>query len=684
MTRNAVIGQLGLFRPDSDWRPPSELPDLRGRPIVAIDTETRDDGLSANKGPGWALGPAGYLCGVAYAADGVKGYIPVAHPESENFPLDNVIRWVSDLFASGTRIVFHNGPYDIGWLGSYGVPDPVTIDDTSAAAVMLDETHRSYSLDACLAREGLPLKNKDLLNDAARAYGGDPAKAAAYLYLMPSKFVGPYAEDDAARTLDLWQRYEPQLKAQGVWDAYRLEMDLIPIVVAMRRRGIRVDLDRAEQVAAAMRLNVERLCDIATNRLVNRRRVTIQDLRSPQWLATAFSNEGLRFPRTAKTGQGSFSKEWMQKSEHWLPRLVVEARAYEDAASKFVDGFIMSFAHRGRLHAEVHQFLTDDGGTRSQRFSYSNPPLQQMPRVAEGPDDGPLAAGENPWEFFGGIGGAIRGLFLPERGEAWGAFDYSQQEPRITVHFAAATGCAGVEDALRRYNENPRTDYHRMVADMTGFPRPRAKILNLAMTYGRGARTTAEELGVSLDEGKRIIEEYHSRLPYIRPLEELCRNRANSRGYIRLIDGARMHYNEWDGGWLDNDVRADALMRGKRLEPCRIEEARQRASDPDHPWYGRKLRRADTRKALNNLVQGSAARQTKKAIVDVHRAGYLPLIQMHDEIGVSVSSGKQVREIHDIVRDAIPLRVPVVVDAEIGRTWGEAKYSWEEYEKKFL
>src|SRR5690606_28284025 len=282
-------------------------------------------------------------------------------------------------------------------------------------------------------------------------------------------------------------------------------------------RGIRVNLDRAERVAAAFRQRVNNLLTYATRELQGRirRSVTMEDLLSPGWLAAQFDMENIKFPRTAKTGQGSFSADWMEKHAHWLPRLVVEARTYENAASKFVENFVMSYAHRSRLHAEVHQFRTDDGGTRSQRFNYSPPALQQRPGIEEGKDGNPLPAGDAPWEFYGGIGGAIRGLFESEKDTAWGAFDYSQQEPRITIHFASVCNIAGAEAAVQRYQENPRTDYHQMVADMTGMPRKPAKILNLAMTYGKGKYATAVELGVSLEEAEELINQYHSKLSYI-------------------------------------------------------------------------------------------------------------------------------------------------------------------------
>lgn len=669
MARKHVDGQLGLFKPESDWVMPRELPDLRGRRAVAIDTEEKDDGLGAGRGPGWALGPAGYICGVSWATEGSIGYAPIAHPETDCFPKENVWRWLTDLHKSGTRIVFHNGPYDIGWLGTEGVPAPVLFEDTSCAAVMLDEQQRSYSLDNCAAREGIPGKDKTLLADAVEAYGGNRKNPAADLWRLPAKYVGPYAEADGVATLGLWGRYEPALRAQDVWDAYRTEIDLIPLVVEMRRRGIRVNLDRAEQVAKEFRAKSRAYLDEIGAITGMRRQVTIDDIRSNSWMVNVFAIEKINFPRTAKSGQGSFSQDWMENHEHPLPRAVVKALRYEDAATKFCENFLMSYASRGRLHAEVHQFKTDDGGTRSQRFSYSNPPLQQMPGT------------EKPTTKEMGI--AIRGCFLPEKGELWCSNDYSQQEPRLTVHFAALCRAKGAQTAVDRYIDNPRTDYHSMVAEMTGKVRSVAKILNLGMTYGKGKHSLAAELGLPLDEAEVILEEYHHRLPFIKDLEDIAKRKSAQRGFIRLIDGARMHYNEWEGGWMEYEDRKNAIARGKLLTPCSLEEARKRQQDPDHPWSKTRLRRADTRKALNNLIQGSAARQTKRAMLEMWRQGIVPLIQMHDEVGASVASEKESQVIAQIMVETTPLLVPVIVDTELGDTWGTAKSSWADAVEKY-
>lgn len=671
-------GQLGLFKPETRWTVPTELPDLRGRPLVAIDTEGKDDGLLHGKGPGWALGPMGYTAGVSWAAEGSQGYAPVRHPDTENFAPENVWRWLDDLFRSGTRVVMHNSPYDIGWLGCYGVAPPDNLEDTLAACVQLDETHYKYSLDACCARAGIPGKDESLLRDAVEAFGGDRNKPKEHLWRLPAQYVGPYAEQDAVATLELWRQTEGALRAQDVWDAYKTETDLVPMTVAMRRRGVRIDTDLAERTKVEFRAASQTALEEIGELLGLGRAASMEEIRSPRQMEQWFSREKIGYPRTAKTGQGSFSAKWMKTHQHPLPRACVMASQFEEAAHKFIENFMLGFSVRGRIHAEIHQFLSDDGGTVSHRLSYSEPPLQQMTSPDKDPRD---EQGQLIWEKA--IGTKIRLCFLPEKGKLWLASDYSQQEPRLTVHFASVCNARGAQAAVDRYIDQPRTDYHRMVAEMTGKPRPVAKILNLAMTYGKGKHSTAEELGVELSEAERIIAEYHERLPFIKALEEIAKRRANDRGFIRLIDGARMHYNSWEGGWVDWDERRAAEAAGKRMTPCSREEALERQADPDHPWSKTRLRRADTRKALNNLIQGSAARQTKRAMREMWRAGYTPLLQMHDELDNDVDSPEQVREIERIMIETTPLVVPTVVDSEVGPNWGQAKMSWDECVAKY-
>jgi Mesyanzhinovviridae DNA polymerase len=668
--RKWLSGQLGLFQPESDWVPPAELPDLRGRPVVALDCETMDKGLQDSRGPGWAFGASGqgYICGVSWAAEGTNGYAPLAHPESNNFDKRQVIDWINDLIRSGTRLLFHNASYDFGWLQVNGVDfTGAKIDDTLAACVMVDENEFAYSLDDCCRRAGIPGKDTALLREAVESVvGGNPAKAREEIFKIPAKYAGPYAETDARQTFQLWNQTEPALRTQELTGAYETEMGLVPMVVAMRRRGIRLNTDRIHQLMAKYTaLRDEALKQIG-DLMDLRRAAKMEEIRSSRKMEEWFEREHIGFPRTGKTRQGSFTKDWMEKHTHPLPRACALADMYEESKSKFLGNFLLGYEYQGRVHAEIHQYRSDTGGTRSHRFSYSEPPLQQMPS----PDKDPVY----------GIGLDIRSCFEPETGERWVALDYSQQEPRLTVHFASKVGAAGAQTAVDRYIDNPRTDYHTMVAEMTGRPRPVAKILNLAMTYGKGKRSLAEELGVSLEEAEAILVDYHERLPFIKSLEDKCKVAASARGFIRLIDGARMHYPMWEGGWIDWEERKAAEAAGMKLTPTSLEDARERAANPAHPWAKTRLRRADTRKSLNNLIQGSAARQTKRAMLVMWQEKIVPLIQMHDEVGISTGEKRVAERAREIMIETTPLVVPTIVDFEVGMNWGNAKKEWEHWD----
>lgn len=638
---------MDFMLPASDWTPPTELPDLRGAGVIAIDTETRDDGLRHDRGPGWAIG-AGHVVGVSIASGRGSVYVPLRHPDTENFDRGQVERWLRDHMHGPDRVVFQNAAYDLGWITTdFDIAVPEKFDDTMAMAYMLDEQRRAYNLDALCRWQGVPGKDETMLRDAARALGCDPK---GDLWRMPGKYVGPYAEQDAASTLELHSKMLPQLVGQGVLDAYHLECDLIPMVLAMRRRGVRFDTRRAPQVRDRLLGQRDEALAELSRRLSIGRSVAIDDIKSPRFMAGAFRGENIPVPKTEK-GNDSFESEWMAKLDHWLPQLCARALKMHDAGDKFVQTYLIDYAHRGRIHAEIHQFRDDRGGTKTSRFAYSDPPLQQMP--SRDPE----------------IADEIRGLFLPEPGEVWGALDYSQQEYRLIVHFAALCRVAGAEKPVAMYRDNPKTDFHSMVAELTGLPRRRAKDVNFAKAFGAGVPKFALMTGMSLEEAEATMKQYDEEAPFVKRLGEFVQGVATRRGYIRMLDGARARFERWEPRWVDYE---EARASGKPLGPCEWWEAMARVADPEHPWRGN-LRRAFTHKAMNWLIQGSAARMTKLSMRACWRAGLLPLLQMHDELDFSFSEKSQGELAVECMRDTVKLEVPVVVDAEYGATWGKAK-----------
>jgi len=662
--KNVHVGgqQLPLLTPSSSWTAPRELPDLRRHKRIAIDTENRDSGLAHGLGPAWHLprGTGGHVCGVGVAWNGGSLYAPINHPETENlFPREQVAAWISDHVKAGVRFAFHNAPYDIGWLRRDLGIEPMPgdqIDDTSAMAVMVDENRYSYSLNDLCKWQGLQGKDDAMLREAGAAYGfvGDgPNGLMSNLWRLPARYVGPYGEADPVQTLMLADKLDKIIDRENTRRAYRLECDLIPMTHEMRWRGVRVNVDYAEQKAEQLDRQIAQHLEDMSHKLGVT--VTIDRFRDNKFMCRVCDEFGIEYPRTAKTGVGSFNKNWMRKHEHWFPRLASRIEQLEMVANKFLRGFVLAFAANGRLHASINQFRTDDGGTRSHRFSYAGPPLQQMPSRDE--------------EFVE----MVRGAFEPEPGERWLAADYSQQEYRLIVHFAEVFKCRRASEAADAYRNDPRTDFHTLVAEMTGLDRKPAKDTNFAKAFGAGVPKFASMIGKSLEEAEAIYRQYDKMLPFVSQLAEKCTAAANRRGYIMLLDGARSHFDHWEP--VDKKYQYDEW--GKYIGPRYAEEA-----DQVKRWDGIRLRRAWTHKAMNRKIQGSAARMTKMAMLECWKEKMVPLLQMHDELDFSIGRERDGERVVEIMRDVVKLTVPVVVDAEYGTNWGDAKHAWNFLEKR--
>ena len=378
----------------------------------------------------------------------------------------------------------------------------------------------------------------------------------------------------------------------------------------------------------------------------------MDEINGRKWKEKTFEQYGIPFPRTEK-GNPSFSagkSGWMATHPHWLPQGIAIANKYEAAGTKFLEGHILKHIVGGRIHAEIHPFRADEGGTRSSRFSYSNPPLQQMP--VRDKELGPL----------------IRSVFLPEEGEIWCKPDQAQQEFRWLVGCAAKLGLRGSAEAVATYRDNPDADFHAMVAEMTGLDRDAAKSVNFAKIYGAGVKKLAEMIGKPVAETQAIVTQYDRKLPFVAKLAVVAQETAVRVGYTELYDGARRHWNQYEV----------VGIYAKGAGPCGIEEAQRRIADPEHAWFGRRPSLAKTYTALNAMIQGSAARHTKLWMRACYREGIVPMLQMHDALDTSVTSREQGELIARLGEEAVKLEVPMRVDVKYGRSWGDAKHTWEE------
>lgn len=623
--------------PRSEWVPPSELPDRLGG-VVGLDLETRDDGISAGKGAGWAWRGGGHVAGYSVVADNFRGYLPVGHAGGGNMDGNLVRRWLNHVLSDETQVkVGANTQYDVGWARRDGVEVRGPVYDVQWAEALIDEHKWGYALNG-LARQYLnEEKNEELLRTAATAYGVDPK---AELWKLPAPFVGPYGEADADLARRIWAEQEPRLREDGLWGVFEMESALIPMYVDMRWRGVRLDADRAVRLREDWRAAVAG--EVAE---IKRRTGVGVDLWAAASLARALDAEGIPYPRTAKTNAPSVTADLLERTDHWLCRSVSRARQLDKLASTFIDGQLLGHAHDGRVHGEFHPLRGDGGGTIGGRGSMSNPNLQQMPSRTE-------------------EGRLLRTCFLPEDGETWYCPDFSQQEPRLLVHFAYLTRQGGLPlrgsaEAREKFRSDPKTDYHQLVADITGLPRRQAKTLNLAIIYGRGAASTAEEMALSLDDAKVLIGRHREALPFATSLADVVRAAVEARGYVRTLSGRRCRFPYWEpADW----------KKSRGATPVPLWKAKKQ-------WPGERLRRAWLHKVLNRLIQGSAADQTKKAMLDVWRAGLgrHVLVQVHDELDLSCPDRGTAERVAGIMRDAVRLEVPSVVDLKSGASWGEVK-----------
>ena len=616
--------QIPLFTPETEWVMPQELKDLRGHKEIAIDLETNDPNL-LSLGSGNVAGE-GHIAGVAVAVEGWSGYFPIHHESGGNMDKKLVLSWLQGVLDQpDTKFIFHNAMYDVCWLRKEGLSLNGHIIDTMIAASLIDENRLSYRLDV-LAKHYVGLgKDEKILNEAAKNYGLDPKKD---MWRLPALFVGQYAERDAEATLKLWKKLETELYNQELWDVFNLETQLFPCLVDMRFKGVRVDLQHAENLKKNL---IERENKIH-NKIKTLTGIDVE-IHAARSIAKAFDKLELAYDRTEKSDEPSFTKNFLQNHPHELPKLIADAREINKAHTTFIDS-ITKHAVNGRIHADINQIRSDQGGTVTGRFSMSNPNLQQIP--ARHPELGPM----------------IRSIFIPEEKHTWGSFDYSQQEPRILVHYAKIQNLEKVDEIVQAYNDG-EADFHQMVADMAGIERKQAKTINLGLMYGMGKNKLMAELGLMKDSAEKLIRQYHAKAPLVKQLMDNATRRAEDRGKIRTLAGRACHFDLWQPTQFGV------------FKPLPLEQARKEYDEP--------LKRAFTYKALNKLIQGSAADMTKKSMVALYKNGIIPHIQIHDEVDISVESDKQAEEIIQIMETAVELNVPNKVDYEKGKNWGDIK-----------
>lgn len=647
--------------PETGWRPPTVFPDLSAAHALAIDVETYDPELLEH-GPGWAR-KRGHIVGISVCTDDqqFKAYYPIRHEFNahENLDAGAVLRWANDQLSNPRQMkVGANLMYDVGWLREEGVNVRGRLFDVQFAEALLDERAK-VSLETLAQKYLQTGKESSLLYDwCAKAYDGPPdSKQRANIYRAPPSLVGFYAESDVELPTRLAPILYARMAQEGLLDLFELENALIPLLVEMRFRGVRVDLAKAEKARDAL----EQLYNDYCVKLFEMCGFYVEVNSGPS-IAKAFDKFGIRYPRTAD-GKPSFRKNWLKGLTHPIGALINSAREAYKLRSTFIESYILNGHVNGRVHCSFHNMRSDEGGTRSGRFSSSDPNLQNVPSRSEAQVMGQKLAA------------LIRGFFVPDHGaKQWRKFDYSQIEYRCFISDAVGLTPdvqAKADEARRMFIANPDTDYHdwtiALIKSGVGIDMPRkpAKTINFGLLFGMGNGKLCDTMQLDRAKGDELITAYHAGIPFAKDSLKYYSQLAERTGVVSTILGRKSRFDLWQPAY-DDDMEEDDFA-------LPYEQAATK-------WNGVKLRRAYTHKGLNRRLQGSAADMMKCAMRYAYESGIfdetgVPLLTVHDELDFSDDGAHDAAyaDLHHMLETVLPLRIPVRADMEVGPDWGHTE-----------
>jgi len=652
--------------PETNWTKPTEPPNLSAATVISFDTETKDLHLN-DEGPGWARGKA-HIVGVSLGAVDAKGnrgawYFPLRH---ELEPHDNIdpaafLPWLgSVLDTPHVRKIGANLTYDIGNLAAEGVTVSGPLDDVQFAEALIDN-------DALveLGTLGRKYVGKGKTDDAVKEWiqkaypNTKPSEWKNDIHRTPPRLTAPYAIDDAVLPIDIFNHQYPILEKEELLTVYRMECDLIPLMIEMRFAGISVDVEKAHNLIEELNADTRLLYA----KVYNDYGVNIQST-GPTDLVKLFDHVGIKYPRTP-TGAPSFRKEWLASQENPVSDIINDIREHEKMVSTFLTGYIINKNVNGKIYPTFHQLANDENGTKVGRFASSDPNLQNIPARTK-------------------LGKKVRTCFIPDPGhDRWMKLDQSQVHYRILAHFAVGPGSDELRDT---YCNDPSTDYHWNVYnrvapimnwdtsddELNEFRRRPIKNVNFGLLYGQAEKSLKYKTAMYFGEGfgdkeaAEFFKAYFEGAPYVKPTMAHIGKEVQAFGYVKTLLGRRIRFNLWE---------PKKRERGEYYEPLPYESALRE--------YGPNIRLAYEYRGVNYKFQGSEPDIIKKGMLDCYKSGVfrvtgVPRVTVHDECDWSIprddnETREAINYIRHLMTNCIPMRVPLKVDEEAGQSWGEVK-----------
>ena len=650
--------------------------------LIALDIETYDPNLH-ELGDGSIRKDGRILCCGAHG-DGISKVFDFDNP--------NDIQELRDILKDPSiDKIYHNGiGYDLPWLYcGYDMIIKGVQHDTMTRAALIDE-YQSLGLDDCCRKLGLKGKNKDETIEAWYEKWQTQMKLAAKSFkkygisdnneviiakenndfetwkLSPTEvealITQSYKKDVWTNALVIWadpvgremmKKYNLQdciatfnlFKAQEkliepLHNVYEMECKLVPILLDMKKRGIRVDEKRMAELAA----KVQEKADEQERKLIDMYGVTGEMISSGKKLGARLNEIGIHSPIKTATGAESWAEGALERIHHPVIPMIQEYKNYNSILNKYLRGSLSRTVINGRIHCTFLPMLRDKesgmggGGTVTGRFSCKAPNLQQIPARNKG-------HGQD-------FSQDMRSLFLPEEGKMIAALDYSQIEAVLLGHYAQGQQAAWFREQLKA-----GADLHNIAMGMTGITyRPVVKTFNYGCIYGMGWKTAMEKNytlfeKLAAEEGldietftKNVYYNYHKKFPVIKDTMEWCQNIAKAQGYIDTMGGRRQH----------------------KPKPA-YDPATGKINDFIY-------------KMLNKLIQGTAADILKTALINAYEAGIYDVLDLHllvhDEQVVSTPFTKEgceaTVELQQIMASVYKdqLLVPIKAECELGPNWG--------------
>lgn len=610
-----------------------DYPDLTRFAVFAFDTETT--GLNAQAG------------------DHVFGF-SISTPDGRDYYWDirrepKAVVWFNHAMNSyrGT-IVCHNLAFDYIMSHHTGIHFDIKQGFcTSVTACLVNEHEHSYSLDYLASRYTKAKKQGDALyKEMAAVLGGRATKNVQMKQIAdaPVEIVAPYAKADTRATLELYFYQQEQIRLQKLNAIVEFERSLTPVLLKSQMHGVRVDIDGAQRAVGKMTQQIEplqrHLNEMAGFNCNPQPSKDMEKLFKPEWRdGRWWANDGTPL-RETPAGKFSLDAAALRTMNHPAAKVILHLRSLIKTRDTFLVGHVLESAVDGRVYPSINQAKGETAGTGTGRLSYTTPALQQIP-------DRDKAVAE-----------IIKSVFLPDEGHVWVDADMASFEVRIFAHLI------GTPEIVKAYRENPETDFHQFVANLTGLPRnasyngePNAKTLNLAMIFNQGNGSTAESLGMPWTwesfiprdsrDGKEItykkasdaaidvINQYHRNILGVKELAEGCKSTAESRGYIFTRNGRHLRFPK------------------------------------GHKSY----------KASGLLIQSTAADENKRnwLLIDEALKGTdaKMLLNTHDSYSMSMppdEAEKLARRVKRNIEKDRGLRVPLILEVQkAGKTWWDSK-----------